>query len=815
MLVLENAVNGINSIEAMDMIQLSMPAKNPTPISSETIEQIDFELNPGLDITKLFVSSSVKIWWKCQDYDHSYFASVRHKVAGQGCAVCLGRQIVAGFNDLATLRSDIAPQFHPIKNGNLTINNIGKSYPKKLWWVCDKGHEFESLVSNRKDASHCSVCSGRVIVEGFNDVASLFPHLAEAFIPEKNPDIKLTSIGKSYSKKLWWKSPCGHEVNALISNCIPKIPCEYCIGRKVIAGYNDIATTNPEIIAQWHPVKNLPLTPQNITKASKNKVWWICEKGHEDYVLPANKISIGARCPFCEGTKFLSGLNDLQTVYPELAKEWHPSKNGEVIPLHIHAHASKKYWWQCKDCKQPWEASPVNRGSNQTGCPFCSGRNIKAGVNDLMTKHPLIGAQWHPIKNGALTAQDVTSGSPQAVWWMCEKGHEWFARVNDRVGQGSGCIQCYRAGLPTGKQSFAETHPHLLKEWDYDKNETSPEFISTFSSKKAWWICKKDKLHSWITPVSSRTAGNSGCPVCWQKNSSSAAEIEVGDFLESLQIKVERNVNTLLEGRTEIDIYLPEFNAGIEYNGLYWHSELGGKDRKYHLNKYQKCQDKGIALIQIWEDSWLEKNDLVKRQLAYRFKKMDVLEQLYPEMDKEWFAKHHARKLVASVISGQEASDFLDETHIQGSVKGSFYYGLKTVEQNLVAVMVFNKTGKKGELLLARYATKGTVAGGFTKLLKFSIGQCNPRRLVTFSDHSNFDGNLYALSGFTKEAELREDYMYVKNKKRFHKFGFRLDKFKNNPNLMYQENMTERELAILNGYTRIWDSGKTRWVLEP
>lgn len=792
-----------------------MPAKNPTPISSDIIKQIDPELNEGIDVSKLMIASSTKVWWKCQDYDHSYLASVRHKVDGQGCSVCLGKQILAGFNDLATLRLDIIHQWHPVLNGDLSPTMIPKAYSKKVWWKCDLGHEFDALANNRRDAKHCPVCAGRIILEGFNDVASRFPHLVDAFIPERNPGIDLKAIGKGYPKKLWWKGACGHESHAIIANCIPKIPCEYCIGRKVIVGFNDLATTNPEIINHWHPTKNLPLTPENITKGNKNKVWWICEEGHEDFILPSNKISIGNRCSFCDGTKLLTGHNDLKTVYPHLIEEWDQVKNGDVLPENISANSLKKYWWQCKKCQHSWEAPPSNRGLNGTGCPVCSGRNLKIGVNDLLTTQPIVGAQWHPTKNGTLTAQDVTSGSPQAFWWLCEEGHEWYARVNDRVGKGSGCVECYRAGLPTGTKSFTETYPHLLDEWDYEKNDRKPEFISEFSSRLSWWICKNDKSHSWKTPVSSRTARNSGCPICWQMSSSSAAEVEVGDFLESLGLKVKRNIKTLLDGKTEIDIYLPDYNLAIEYHGLYWHSELGGKDRKYHLNKYQKCQDNGIALIQIWEDNWLDKKELVMRQLAYRFKKTAELKALYPSISDEWFEKHHARKLFPDTISGKDAAQFLDEAHIQGSVQGSFYYGLKTSDEKLVAVIVMAKTGKDGEMLLSRYATKGLVVGGFTKLLKYAVGQCNPQRVVTFSDHSNFDGKLYELSGFTKEAVLREDYMYVKGKKRYHKFGFRLTKFKNDPNLIYVENKTERELAIMNGYTRIWDSGKTRWVLEP
>lgn len=791
-----------------------MPPKNPKPADPEILKRIDLNLNPDVDLSRLFATSAIKLWWKCSKHDHSYFSSVRHVTDGQGCSVCSGKQILDGFNDLATLRPDIAYQWHPTKNENLLPTMVSRTYSKKVWWQCDLGHEFQAFAVNRKNSRHCPVCSGLIILKGFNDVASQFPHLVEAFILERNSSVKLDEIGKSYSKKLWWKALCGHEIESLISNCIPKIPCAYCAGKKVMVGFNDIATTNPEIINQWHPVKNLPITPQSITRGSKDKIWWICENGHEDLILPSNKVAIGNRCSFCDGTKLMAGLNDLATVYPHLIQEWHSTLNGKIQPKDVSANTDKKYWWQCSKCSQSWDACPANRGRKGTGCPYCTGRKMKTGVNDLLTVNPEVGAEWHPTKNGSLTAQDITVGAVGIFWWKCGNGHEWSARVNDRVGQGSGCIKCYRNGLVTGTKSFVENYSHLLKEWDYSKNQRRPEDTSEFSSRKVWWICQKNPLHEWEAAVATRTSRNSGCPACWQSSSSSAAEIELGDFLENIGVKIERNNKKILDKRAEIDIYIPEQNIGIEYNGLYWHSESAGKDRKYHKNKYEMCQIKGISLIQVWEDNWRDNKELVMRQLAYRFHKLRELQKAYPLIADEWFEKHHARKLSSVTIDNKIATTFLEESHIQGGIRGSFYYALKTSDDKIVAVLVMARSGKDGEMILSRYATKGIVMGGFTKLLKYAITECKPKKIVTFSDHSNFDGNLYGISGFTKEAILAEDYMYVKNKKRYHKFGFRLTKFKNNPNLLFSEGMTERELAILNGYTRIWDSGKTRWVLE-
>lgn len=718
------------------------------------------------------------------------------------------------LNNLALLRPDISSQWHDTLNGALMPAMITESYPKKAWWTCDLGHDFETLPRNRKSRESCPVCSGRVILEGFNDVATRYPHLVQAFLPELNSGIDLSTIGKSYPSKLWWRASCGHEVNVRISNCKETIPCAYCKGQKVLIGFNDLVTTNPETAKYWHPTKNLPRTAQSITKGNKTKAWWLCKEGHEALTLTANKIKMGDQCSYCEGRMFMSGENDFQTLYPETAKEWHRALNGDIIPSMVAGGSDKKYWWQCKQCDHTWEAPPSNRGKKGTGCPCCAGHVIKVGHNDLLTLYPKLASEWHPTKNGDLTPQGITAGSPKNIWWKCGKGHEWEAKVRGRAVKGGGCYQCNLVSLKVGSRSIVENYAHLLEEWDYEKNTRLPETYSENSNKPVWWICKQDNSHEWEAVIANRTSKKSGCPICWQVNATSLAEIAIGDFLESLGLDIKRNFTKLLDNGKEIDIWLPEYNVGIEYNGLYWHSEAAGKDRKYHKNKYDQCKEQGVQLIQIWEDDWLQHSEIVMRQLAYRFKKLDIMEARYPEMSPKWFQKHYARKLAMVTIDNKEASKFLDEAHIQGSVRGSYYYALRTSSQEIVAVMVMAKNGKAGELLLSRYATIGIIPGGFTKLLKFAITNTKPKKVISFSDNSTFEGGIYKLGGFTEEATIPEDYMYVKNKKRHHKFGFRLNKFKSDPSLKFIEGLTERELSILNGYTRIWDSGKVRWVLE-
>lgn len=251
----------------------------------------------------------------------------------------------------------------------------------------------------------------------------------------------------------------------------------------------------------------------------------------------------------------------------------------------------------------------------------------------------------------------------------------------------------------------------------------------------------------------------------------------------------------------ELDIYIPSKKIAIEFNGVYWHSEAQGKDKDYHRNKWLSCKDKGVQLIQVWEDEWTRNPEQIKRMLAHK---------LGVSAERKVFAR---RTTVVPVIK-TEVEKFLSENHIQGFASGSYYLGLREKASNeLTAVLVLKKeAGTNGRVLnIVRYATSANVVGGFTKLLSDAEKTYKPESFITFADHGVSDGGLYENNGFIADKELAPDYMYVVGGERKHKFGYRLKRFESNPDLLWEQGLTERELAKLNGLERIWDAGKTRY----
>ncbi len=271
-----------------------------------------------------------------------------------------------------------------------------------------------------------------------------YPHLVAQWDADKNGYLTPAIVRPQSHKKVWWKCDQGHSWQAAVYVRAAGSRCPYCSGRKVLPGFNDLATTHPHLAPEWHPDKNLGLTPQHISCGYKQMVWWRCDKGHEWQASPAARGNMASGCPVCANRVVIAGHNDLQTTHSNLAAQWHPDKNGALTPAQVVAGSSKVVWWKCALGHQ-WRAKIADRAFQAHHCPYCVNQKVLAGFNDLATTHPGLTAEWHPTQNGALRPTQVTAGSSRRVWWMCEKGHEWRAVVYNRTRSApTGCPVCAR-----------------------------------------------------------------------------------------------------------------------------------------------------------------------------------------------------------------------------------------------------------------------------------------------------------------------------------------------------------------------------------
>ena len=270
-------------------------------------------------------------------------------------------------------------QWHPLRNGDLSPGAVSPGSHKKVWWRCDRGHEWQAEVKSRALlGTGCPVCAGKAVLTGVNDLATLFPQLAAQWDGDQNGDLSPGSVRPGSHKKVWWRCGRGHRWQASVASRTAGEGCPVCAGKVVVPGENDLATLFPEVAAQWHPTLNGPLTPEEAAPYSNQPVWWTCEKGHAYRAAVAARTYRGTGCPYCAGRRVLPGFNDLATLFPQVAAQWHTTLNGPLTPDQVTAGSRKTVWWQCPE-GHAWKARVHPRtGPQRCGCPVCAGRTRTA-----------------------------------------------------------------------------------------------------------------------------------------------------------------------------------------------------------------------------------------------------------------------------------------------------------------------------------------------------------------------------------------------------------------------------------------------------
>lgn len=297
---------------------------------------------------------------------------------------------------------------------------------------------------------------------------------------------------------------------------------------------------------------------------------------------------------------------------------------------------------------------------------------------------------------------------------------------------------------------------------------------------------------------------NGKIPQCRQCNPvyGSKEQMEVYDFIRSIYDgHIIVNDRTAMPDGKELDIFLPDLNLAIEYNGLYWHNDTRISD-DYHFNKFMTAKSSGIHLIQIFSDVWKSRREVVERFLSNKVSHGDRI---------------YARCCDLKKISSKEASAFLDTHHLQGASKSPVAYGLYH-KNILVSVMVFSKprlgVGKNQTgYELVRFASAKVVVGGASKLLTaFLKDYPETKEVYSFSDNTYSLGDLYQKLGFEHESDIPPSYYYVGPdfSVRHHRFKFRKAALRDMG--VDTSLLTEKQIMIGLGYVRVYDAGKVKWV---
>ena len=351
-------------------------------------------------------------------------------------------------------------------------------------------------------------------------------------------------------------------------------------------------------------------------------------------------------------------------------------------------------------------------------------------------------------------------------------------------------IECLICGKKLKKISYTHLELHGMTVDEY-KSKFNLEVLSCIETRE-----KSKEIY--------KKAFENYC----RKDYTSVPEREIQEFLQSIGVDIRMKNRNVIE-LTEIDMYSSEHKIAIEFDGLYYHSEFGGKKMKdYHLSKTKKCAEKGVRLIHIFEDEWKQKREIVKNRLTHIFGKN-------PE-------KVYARKCEIKEISVREKSDFLEKYHIQGPDKSKINVGLFHNDE-LVSVMTFSNlraalghTDRNSDHYeLSRLCSKINVIGGASKMIKYFIKKYSPKKIISYADKrwsSSVDHTVYTKLGFNYIGDTAPNYWYLKNyRDRYHRFNFTkariLKEMGGDPNLTEIENMIKMR------YDRIWDCGSLKYEM--
>ena len=260
--------------------------------------------NGSLLPSQITAGSNKKVWWlgKC---GHEWQAVVSSRVKGHGCPYCSNIKVLAGFNDLASRRPDCLNWWDYSKNNMLGIlpTAVMPGSKDKVWWHCPEGHVWDQPINSfLKKKSSCPICSGRRCQQGENDLATVNPDLAAEWSSTKNGTLLPTQITANSNKKVWWLGKCGHEWEATICSRTAGNGCPFCSNKRVLPGFNDLATAYPEIAEEWNYKRNGALSPEDFTYGSERKVWWVCSKCGYEWETTINNRTNGyfkTGCPKC------------------------------------------------------------------------------------------------------------------------------------------------------------------------------------------------------------------------------------------------------------------------------------------------------------------------------------------------------------------------------------------------------------------------------------------------------------------------------------------------------------------------------------
>lgn len=494
---------GLIAEERQDLIEEWHPTKNK--------ENTPYNVRSGSD--KVII-------WCCKECEHIWESQAKSRaIKNTGCPKCHERYNV-GFPELAIYY--YIKQIFKDTQLNTPIEAIGKyklvdvySPSINLIIEYDGGHTHRDRLEIDRDKSKLILEKGYDLIRiRDNGLSPLNIEGVQEYLYERTSHktigemIKhlLRMIDDRYDGFNTEINKVKNQINVDLHNIpiLAQIP--------PIIEKDNLLDNCPEIEIVWDYSKNYPLRPEHFKQYSNHKAWFICEEKHSTLAQIGSKAQ-GHGCKVCSG-KVATDEYNLELLFPDIAREWNYELNESVPDAYL-PFSNQVVFWECPKCKSTYDKMINQRTGDDEGCPYCSGKRVNE-TNCLSKTHPYLALEWDYTKNGDLTPNDVTKGSHDKVWWICERDHSYPKMVYDRVG-GGGCPTCYelygryKPKKAKKENSLAIKKPEIAKQWHPTKNgDTSPYQVGAYARKEYWWLCENG--HEWLKSPNSRRS--SKCLFC-------------------------------------------------------------------------------------------------------------------------------------------------------------------------------------------------------------------------------------------------------------------------------------------------------------
>lgn len=471
--------------------------------------------NRNINPNKITPNSGKIVWWLCSE-GHEWEASIVQRTRGNtNCPVCSEEKTKPQIVTLGKVSRKLSKEWHPTRNITLKPYHISITSIEKVWWQCEKGHEWQASVANRfANKTGCPICVGErktsfpeqaiyyYLAQKFNAIsrARFYGKEVDILLPEEGIGIEYDGIRYHSSDDALRKEAT--KDNFLINHGIQVLRVKEAniedikvegnvIKYKYKSDNSGLDKVIYELLSLVEEITGKSISININVDLDRYKIW-------EQYVIQEKE-------------------NSFANKSPEKVIFWHVSKNGKLLPEHVSNKSTKKVWWQCLEGHE-YQAT-VASVSSGVQCPICRINNKNLRIDrEILQARPDFYKIWHPTKNSGYSINDFSIGSNKIVWWQCSEGHEYQASIISIV-NGKQCPECNiskprpgRQGLLLGHNDLASMYPNIASEWHPRKNGKylSSDFLWN-SKRKVWWLCCEG--HEWHERIELRTSGLK-CPIC-------------------------------------------------------------------------------------------------------------------------------------------------------------------------------------------------------------------------------------------------------------------------------------------------------------